>query len=799
MATVVKDFKVKAGLVVEGASATVGGFDVLTKNTDDQNYVIGLIGGSATADATPDTVVLRDANADFAANEITVGSVVLGGNDLATTLTGIDTDAQGYASAAQTAAEGFATAADTTLYGTVTTDIATAKSEAISDAATDATTKANAAQAAAEATAAADATTKANAALSSAQTYADTAEADAITSANGYTDTRETAITTAYQNYADTAEADAVATAAADATTKANTAESNAVATAAADATTKANTAESNAVATAAADATTKANTAESNAVATAAADATTKANTAESNAVATAAADATSKADAAVVTANAYTDNAVSGLAWKEAVNLKADSNVALTGTTATLVIDGHAALDSTDDGLYRVLLVGQTTDSENGIYAYADNGSTYTLSRPADSDEFAELDAAAVYIKEGTQYGSTSWVQGNHYMTDFTGQSWTQFSGQGTVTAGTGITVDGLQVEVNRTVVDTWYDAAGSAATAESNAVATAAADATTKANAAQAAAEATAAADATTKANAAQAAAEATAAADATTKANTAESNAVATAAADATTKANTAESNAVATAAADATTKANTAESNAVATAAADATAKADAALTAAELYADGIETTINGTINALTTDDIAEGTNEYFTDVRAKASAADLITNATKTNIVITGDENGLTITAENGVADSTTDNLTEGSSNLYFTDARAVDAIEAVVPNFTEIDVNSVATQVAAASTGDAAQQVVAYSFDSTAHRSAKFLVKVAYGAHTQVSEVLVTLDTSDNVAITEYAIVGTNGDAAAVSADVSGGNVRLLVTPANNTSTIKVFGTLLV
>ena len=666
MATVVKDFKVKAGLVVEGASATVGGFDVLTKNTDDQNYVIGLIGGSATADATPDTVVLRDANADFAANEITVGSVVLGGNDLATTLTGIDTDAQGYASAAQTAAEGFATAADTTLYGTVTTDIATAKSEAISDAATDATTKANAAQAAAEATAAADATTKANAALSSAQTYADTAEADAITSANGYTDTRETAITTAYQNYADTAEADAVATAAADATTKANTA---------------------------------------------------------ESNAVATAAADATSKADAAVVTANAYTDNAVSGLAWKEAVNLKADSNVALTGTTATLVIDGHAALDSTDDGLYRVLLVGQTTDSENGIYAYADNGSTYTLSRPADSDEFAELDAAAVYIKEGTQYGSTSWVQGNHYMTDFTGQSWTQFSGQGTVTAGTGITVDGLQVEVNRTVVDTWYDAAGSAATAESNAVATAAADATTKANAAQAAAEATA----------------------------------------------------------------------------AADATAKADAALTAAELYADGIETTINGTINALTTDDIAEGTNEYFTDVRAKASAADLITNATKTNIVITGDENGLTITAENGVADSTTDDLTEGSSNLYFTDARAVDAIEAVVPNFTEIDVNSVATQVAAASTGDAAQQVVAYSFDSTAHRSAKFLVKVAYGAHTQVSEVLVTLDTSDNVAITEYAIVGTNGDAAAVSADVSGGNVRLLVTPANNTSTIKVFGTLLV
>jgi hypothetical protein len=68
--------------------------------------------------------------------------------------------------------------------------------------------------------------------------------------------------------------------------------------------------------------------------------------------------------------------------------------------------------------------------------------------------------------------------------------------------------------------------FDAAGSAAAAQSAAEATAAADATSKANAAQAAAEATAAADATSKANAAQAAAEATAAADATSKANAAQ---------------------------------------------------------------------------------------------------------------------------------------------------------------------------------------------------------------------------------------------------------------------------------
>jgi hypothetical protein len=215
---------------------------------------------------------------------------------------------------------------------------------------------------------------------------------------------------------------------------------------------------------------------------------------------------------------------------------------------------------------------------------------------------------------------------------------------------------------------------------------------------------------------------------------------------------------------------------------------DPAGSAAQALSDAEDYAD-----------ALTTDDVAEGTVQYFTDTRAKASAASLLTGASLTNITITGDESGLTITAENGVADSDTDDLDEGSTNLYFTDARAVSALEAVVPNFTEIDINEVATQVAASSTGAAAQNVVAYQFATADYRSAKFLVKVAYGTHTEVSEVLLTLDTSDNIAITEYAVVGTNGSAAAVSADVSGGNVRLLVTPTNNSSTIKVMGTLLV
>jgi hypothetical protein len=55
--------------------------------------------------------------------------------------------------------------------------------------------------------------------------------------------------------------------------------------------------------------------------------------------------------------------------------------------------------------------------------------------------------------------------------------------------------------------------------------------------------------------------------------------------------------------------------------------------------------------------------------------------ASLLTQATKSNITITGDEHGLTITAENGVGDSNTDALAEGSVNKYFTDERAQDAV----------------------------------------------------------------------------------------------------------------------
>lgn len=138
------------------------------------------------------------------------------------------------------------------------------------------------------------------------------------------------------------------------------------------------------------------------------------------------------------------YVDNAVAGLNWKAAANLLAVTNVALSGTSGTLVIDGHAALDADNNG-YRIVLTNQTTATEDGIYVYNDAGSGYTLTRSSDANVYTELINASILITEGTVYGSTTWVQSNHYITSFAAQDWVQFNAGEIYTAGNGLTLTG------------------------------------------------------------------------------------------------------------------------------------------------------------------------------------------------------------------------------------------------------------------------------------------------------------------------------------------------------------------
>jgi hypothetical protein len=223
------------------------------------------------------------------------------------------------------------------------------------------------------------------------------------------------------------------------------------------------------------------------------------------------------------------------------------------------------------------------------------------------------------------------------------------------------------------------------------------------------------------------------------------------------------------------------------------AAGSATSAAATALQDAKDYAD-----------ALDTDDVAEGTAQYFTDARAKSSAADLLTGASLTNITITGTGAGLTITAENGVADSDTDDLAEGTTNLYFTDSRALDAVSGSNIQPESVDITWVRREEATWTGVATASKVTCHSAGAS-EGSMKYLVRVTASVggtrHSHVTEVLATVDGGNNVAVVEYGTIYTSTNPMAtvtVEWNASTSEYDLNVTTANANSEVMVAATLI-
>jgi hypothetical protein len=231
---------------------------------------------------------------------------------------------------------------------------------------------------------------------------------------------------------------------------------------------------------------------------------------------------------------------------------------------------------------------------------------------------------------------------------------------------------------------------------------------------------------------------------------------------------------------------------------------DASGSASAAQTAAEGFATGLNNTTNDRIDDLTTSDIPEGSNLYFTDYAAKTSAVDLLTNATKNNIEITwSNPTGLVITAENGVADSTTTDLAEGT-NLYFTDERALSAISGENIQPQSIDITWVRREEATWTDVATASKATCHSA-STSEGSMKYLVRVTASVggtrHSHVTEVLATVDGANGVAVVEYGTIYTSAEPLAtvtVEWNASTSKYDLNVTTANNSSEVMVAATLM-
>lgn len=154
------------------------------------------------------------------------------------------------------------------------------------------------------------------------------------------------------------------------------------------------------------------------------------------------------------------YVDSVAQGLDVKASVRAATTANITLSGAQT---IDGVSIVAGD-----RVLVKNQSTASANGIYVAAAGA----WARSSDADAWQELVSAFVFVETGTTNADTGWVctidPGGTLGS--TAVTFSQFSGSGTYTAGTGLTLTGTVFSITNTAVT-----AGSYGSASNTLVAT------------------------------------------------------------------------------------------------------------------------------------------------------------------------------------------------------------------------------------------------------------------------------------------------------------------------------------
>lgn len=139
------------------------------------------------------------------------------------------------------------------------------------------------------------------------------------------------------------------------------------------------------------------------------------------------------------------YVDNVAQGLDAKASCIVATTANITLSGLQT---IDGYTVVAGD-----RVLVKSQNAPAENGIYV----ASASAWSRSADADTWNDLISAFTFVEDGTSYADSGWVclASSGGTLGVTAVNWTQFSGAGTYTAGTGLTLSGGQFSITNTAV--------------------------------------------------------------------------------------------------------------------------------------------------------------------------------------------------------------------------------------------------------------------------------------------------------------------------------------------------------
>jgi hypothetical protein len=190
------------------------------------------------------------------------------------------------------------------------------------------------------------------------------------------------------------------------------------------------------------------------------------------------------------------------------------------------------------------------------------------------------------------------------------------------------------------------------------------------------------------------------------------------------------------------------------------------AEADA-VTAANSYTDGRETAITTAYEAYA--DQAEVDAKAYTDTR----------------------ETAITTAYEAYADQAETDAITSAQGSL--------DDVLDGTTSFSEVNVSNLTSQRAVqgvVATAQAGSSMMSWS--KASYPTAKAWVKFATATHSQISEVLLTTDSSNNISITEFGMVGTNGSLGSVGASYLNGNIAIEVDTVHAATTVTVVATLI-
>jgi hypothetical protein len=393
-----------------------------------------------------------------------------------------------------------------------------------------------------------------------------------------------------------------------------------------------------------------------------------------------------------------AYVDSAAQGIDWKASVRAATDGNRELLEMENGEVVDGVTL--ATGD---RVLVKNQTDATANGIYVVQASGAPV---RSSDADSGTEVTANfAVFVEEGTVNADSGWTLTNNgtVTVGTTALVFTQFTGLGQITAGTGLDKTGNTLNIDSTV----------------------------------------------------------------TTNDGT------------------------------------QTLTNKSISGSANTLTNIPNNALSNSAITINGTSTSLGGT-RTLGTDDVSEGsTNKYFTDERAQDAVGTTLGTGLSYNDT-TGAISNSGVLSITGTSNQVTADVSTGAVTLSLPQSIHT----AASPTFAGLSVGSGSVTAGSLTLTDAligtATQAIT---DGTAtvvdtwavatYSSAKYIVQMKNGNDIEVLEVLVTVDGNNNVYLTEYADIISNASIGTTDADYVGGNVRLKVTSSNGTS-VKVHKTLI-